>query len=154
MPSIPGLRSPYAKVGGFVYFGRMLDKIRLHANGQLPADYVANLGEEKPNTFDARWCRFIGVRYADLKARTLQGGADEEILAWCRARGIARTDEEISMWCQFLMKIGWRDERSSVLRERVRANNLGGKPIETFFDLIDYDEGRDPVTTTAWLSDS
>ncbi len=35
MPSVPGLRSPYAKVGRLVYFGRMLDKIRLHAAGRL-----------------------------------------------------------------------------------------------------------------------
>ena len=45
MPAIPGLRSPYAKIGRLVYFGRMLDKIRLHAAGQLPPDYVANLGD-------------------------------------------------------------------------------------------------------------
>jgi len=151
MPTIPGLRSPYAKAGPFVYFGRMLDKIRLHAAGQLPADYVANLGEEKTNVFDARCCRFLGVHYADLKARTLQGGSDEEILAWCRACGAARTDEEITIWCGFIMKIGWRDARSSALQERVRAYALVGKPIETFFDLIDYDEGRDPVATAAWL---
>jgi len=44
MPAVPGLRSPYAKVARLVYFGRMLDKIRLHAGGQLPAEYVANLG--------------------------------------------------------------------------------------------------------------
>ena len=39
-----GLRSPYAKVGGLVYFGRMLDKIRQHAKGQLRPDYQTNLG--------------------------------------------------------------------------------------------------------------
>jgi len=38
MPHVSGLRSCYAKVGRFVYFGRMLDKIRLHAAGRLPAD--------------------------------------------------------------------------------------------------------------------
>ena len=37
MPHVPGLRSVYAKVGRPVYFGRMLDKIRLHAEGRLPA---------------------------------------------------------------------------------------------------------------------
>ena len=43
---VPGLRSPYLKVGRLVYFGRMLDKIRLHAAGKLPeADYGANLGK-------------------------------------------------------------------------------------------------------------
>ena len=37
---IPGLRSPYDTVGGIVQFGRMLDKIRLHAAGKLPAAWV------------------------------------------------------------------------------------------------------------------
>ena len=152
MPEVPGLRSPYAKVGRLVHVGRMLDKIRLHAAGRLPADYTANLGHRLPGRgFDDLCCTFLGVDHAALTARTLQGGTDEEILAWCRARGIPRTDEEMAIWCQFLMKIGWRDGRSSFLQERVRANNLGGKPIETFFDFIEYDEGRDPVATNAWL---
>lgn len=47
MAHVPGLRSPYAKVGRLVYFGRMLDKIRLYAAGQLPAEYVANLGDDQ-----------------------------------------------------------------------------------------------------------
>jgi hypothetical protein len=47
MPNIPGLRSCYDKVGRLIYFGRMLDKIRLHAAGQLPPDYVENLGEHQ-----------------------------------------------------------------------------------------------------------
>src|SRR5947208_1273270 len=37
-----GLRSPASRVGGIVYFGRMLDKIRQHQKGQLPSDYQAN----------------------------------------------------------------------------------------------------------------
>ena len=36
---VPGLRSDYVKVGGIVFFGRMLDKIRLKAAGQLPPAY-------------------------------------------------------------------------------------------------------------------
>ncbi len=45
------VRSPGAKVGGLVYFGRMLDKIRVHAKGELPADYHPKLG----SGFDG-WC--------------------------------------------------------------------------------------------------
>ena len=151
MPSVPGLRSPYVKVGRYVYFGRMLDKIRLHAAGKLPPEYQANLGDEKPFVFDGRCCRFLGVRYADLKARTLQGGADLDVLVWCEDRGTARTEEECHVWNCFMMKIGWRDERSGILQERIRECGLAGKPIETGFDLIDYDEGRDPVGAQAWL---
>ena len=52
MPQIPGLRSCYAKVGRFIYFGRMLDKIRLHAAGKLPPEYVEKLGDEQFLTLD------------------------------------------------------------------------------------------------------
>jgi gluconokinase len=151
MPSVPGLRSPYVKVSRLVYFGRMLDKIRLHAAGALPPEYEANLGESRPHLFDSRCCRFLGVRYADLVNRTLAGGTDEEVLAWCHANGTPRTDDECSAWNRFILKIGWRDDRSPVLQDRIREYGLTGKPIETFFDLIDFDEGRDPVAARAWL---
>jgi len=150
MSAVPGLRSPYVKVGRLVYVGRMLDKIRLHAAGRLPADYVANLGEPRAMLFDARCCRFLGVRYDDLRARTLQGGTDEEILAWAHAHGTARTDDECNIWNRFMTKLGWRDDRSAMLRERMAEFNLTGKPIEVFFDFIDFDEGRDPVGDRAW----
>lgn len=150
MPSVSGLRSPYVKVGRLVYFGRMLDKIRLHAEKKLPVEYQANLGDGRPNLFDARCCRFLGVAYADVAARTLEGGTDEEILAWCETHGTTRTDDECNAWNRFLMKIGWRDDRSEALQERIRECGLTGRPIETYFDLIDYDEGRDAVAARAW----
>lgn len=150
MPHVPGLRSCYAKVGRLVYFGRMLDKIRLHAAGKLPTDYIANLGDAQFYVLDGRCCRFLGVPYADLKARTLEGGDDAEILAWVDARGTKRTDEECHMWNRFILKLGWRDERSAVLPQRIAASGLAGKPIETIIDHIEYDEGRDPVAERAW----
>ncbi|MDI1319304.1 MAG: DUF5069 domain-containing protein [bacterium] len=152
MPHVPGLRSCYAKVGRLVYFGRMLDKLQLHAAGQLPVEYVANLGDEKNLTLDGRCCRFLGVRYADLRERTLAGGTDEEILAWGHARGTPRPDEECHMWNRFILKLGWRDERSAVLPQRILDSGLSGKPIETIVDHIEYDESRDPVATRAWDS--
>lgn len=150
MPVVPALRSCYAKVGRLVYFGRMLDKIRLHAAGKLPADYVANLGDAQFYVLDGRCCRFLGVAYPELRERTLAGGSDEEILAWVQARGTARTDEECHMWNRFIVKLGWRDERSAVLPQRIEASGLAGKPIETVIDHIEYDEGRDPVAERAW----
>lgn len=150
MPAIPQLRSPYAKVGRLVYFGRMLDKIRLHAAGQLPAAYVANLGETKPIFFDARTCVFLGLSYGELRDRTLAGGTDEEILAWAEKRGRAHTAEDCVVWNRFMAKLGWRDDRSAMLKVRVEEFGLAGRVIETVFDLIDFDEGRDPVANRAW----
>jgi O-methyltransferase involved in polyketide biosynthesis len=146
MSFVPGLRSSYSKVGRLVYFGRMLDKIRLQAADKLPADYHANLGIG----FDARTCNFLGIAYADLKTRVLAGGTDAEILAWAHATGTPRSDDDCNTWSRFMTKIGWRDDRSAVLQERIAAYGLTGKPIETFFDLNEFDEGRDPVTGRFW----
>lgn len=143
---IPGLRSCYARVGRLVYFGRMLDKIRLHASGKLPADYHANIGVG----FDGRCCAFLGVNYEDLKARVLKGGTDEEILAWAHDRGGNRIDDQCNIWNRFMMKVGWRDDRTPILKERIALYGLTGKPIETFFDLNEFDEGRDPVANRSW----
>ena len=72
---IPGLRSPAEEVGGLVYFGRMLDKIRLAAAGQLPAGWQAERGMV-PGSFDWRCCLFLQIDYAALAAETLKGGSD------------------------------------------------------------------------------
>ena len=151
MPNVPGLRSPYATVGRLVYFGRLLDKIRLHAAGQLPAEYVANLGEPRPFLFDARCCRFLRVSYAELLKRTLEGGTDAEILAWAELKGGARSDEECMIWNRFMSKLGWHDDRSEVLQQRIAESGLTGKPIGSFFEYIDFEEGRDPVAAKSWL---
>jgi gluconokinase len=128
----------------------MLDKIRLHAQGKLPADYVPLLGDAQFYTLDGRCCRFLGVKYADIQRRALEGGTDEDILAWIQAHGTVRTDEECHMWNRFIAKLGWRDERSAVLPQRIQDSGLTGKPIDTIIDHIEYDEGRDPVAERAW----
>src|SRR6266545_1739868 len=77
------LRGPSEKIGGLFYFGRMLDKIRLHARGELPSDYHANLGKG----FDEKCVRFLRVNYDELVERVKKSGTDEEILQWCFSVG-------------------------------------------------------------------
>jgi gluconokinase len=147
MANVPGLRSPYLKVGRLVYFGRMLDKIRLQAAGRLPAaDYAANLGKG----FDGRCCNFLRINYDELRARTLAGGTDEELLAWCHQQGGPRTDEECEVWNGFMMKRGWRDASAGILAKRIKESALEAAPVMTMFDYLDFDEGRDPVSSRAW----
>jgi carbohydrate kinase (thermoresistant glucokinase family) len=157
MPQVPGLRSPYARVGRLVYFGRMLDKIRLRARGALPEAYAENLGDAKPTVFDGRLCRFLRVPFAEIQAHVLANlsASDAEILAWTEQRAAAlghppRSDEECEIFCAFLSKRGWRDNGSPILAQRAAEPAVAGKPIATMFDYIDFDEGRDPVATRAW----
>lgn len=138
---VSALRSPYHRTSGLVYFARMLDKIRLHAAGQLPADYVPNLG----GGFDGACCRFLHIDYPALVARVKAGGTDEEILAWAWQNGRKPSDEEVLVWTEFMRKRGWNDEASERLAQRKAESGFSDRDdIRTFFDYIDLDEGRDP----------
>ena len=136
---IPKLRSPHVKVGGLIYFGRMLDKIRLHAAGRLPSGY--NLGDDDWWFFDARCTRFLGVTYFALRERVLRGGADRTILLWCFRTGRKPSEEDIEIWNTFMQKRGWNDAASAGLEEEKRADGLGDRAdIRTWFELFDADE--------------
>src|SRR5678810_474275 len=111
---IPGLRSPNEKVGTLVYFGRMLDKIRLHAAGKLPEDYIGNLGDG----FDKACIQLFGLPYPAVVERVLQGGTDEELLAWCREKGRPLVDQDQYVWNEYMRKRGWNDSGSERLKQR------------------------------------
>jgi gluconokinase len=133
------LRSPGATVGGLVYFGRMLDKIRAHQQRSLPPDYEANLGRG----FDEFCAEFLRINYSELVERVHQGGSDEEILAWCFARGCRPSAGEIFVWNDFMRKRGWEDDISDTLTRRKKDTGMAGRSeIRTMFEFIDADEGR------------
>lgn len=137
-PSLP--RSPYDCIHGLVYFGRMLDKIRLHAAGKLPADYISNLGQK----FDGSCLLFLGVEYALLVALVTSGATDEAAWKWCLQNGKTHTDEEIVIWNTFMRKYGWRDDGSRMLQRRLKEGGYEHRTdIQTFFDFLDLDEGRE-----------
>jgi gluconokinase len=132
-------RSPTAKVGGLVYFGRMLDKIRTHDRGELPSEYVLNLGKG----FDGRCVRFLGVKYEDVVARVKEGGTDEEIWQWAFECGRKPSDEDMENWNEFMRKGGWKDAITPTLERRKTESGLQERDdIETMFQYIDVDEGR------------
>jgi len=135
---IPGLRHSSEQVGGIVFFGRMLDKIRLHAQGKLPSDYKRGTGT------DSRICRFLGRQYDAIVDRALSGESDEQILESCLERGRRPNDEEILMFNAFLMKRGWRDNHTAELEQMKRDRGFCHRTdIQTFFDFHKADEQED-----------
>ena len=141
-------RSPYDAVKGLVYFPRMLDKIRLHAAGQLPEAYLPHVG----SGFDGRCLNFLGVKYDEVKARVAEGDSDEAVLDWCLAHGRKPTEEDIETWSGFMQKRGWRDEASDRIVFRLKEAGLEHRDKEavTMFDFIDLDEGRTPPDFRKW----
>ena len=139
---IPGLRSPFEQINGLVYFGRMLDKIRLAAAGKLPEGWQPMRGTALKGTFDGRCCSFLCVNYAAVEAETLKGGSDEELLAWAFEHGRQPSEEEIEVWNAFMTKRGWRDVGTQRLNERLAEIGLPPGTVQTMFEFIDLDEGR------------
>jgi len=134
-----GLRSPYDKVGGLVYFGRMLDKIRSHARGELPAAYQENLGKG----LDEKCATFLRAKYSLIVEYVNDGLTDGAILQSCFAMGHRPSEDEIHMWNEFMRKRGWNDEVSDILeREKKEQGMISRSEIETLFQFIDADEGR------------
>jgi Domain of unknown function (DUF5069) len=139
--------SDYKETKGLVYFARMLDKLRLKAAGKLPPDYFVGLDPD-PTVFDARCTRFLGVNYDELVDRTLKGGSDGEILEWCFEHGRKPSEEEIRIWNAFLLKRGWRDEASADLQAAKEREGFADRDdIQTWVDLHDVEEGREPRAT-------
>ena len=135
--------SDHVETSGILFFARMLDKIRLHARGQLPDGY--HLGFSDPTSFDARFCRFWEIDYDDLAAKTLAGGTDEELLDWC-FQGRKRPNQEQILVCNsFLVKRGWRDDGAPGLVVEKELSGFADRgDIQTYVDLHDVDEGRTP----------
>ncbi len=132
-------RSPAEKVGGIYHFGRMIDKIRAHAKGELPADHVPPLGKG----FDGRTVRFLGLEYDDVVARAKEGGTDDELIAWAFEKGRKPSEEEIEVWNEFMRKCGWNDDITPTLERRKKESGLTNRDeIHTMFNYIDADEGR------------
>ena len=99
-----GLRSPYDKVGGLLYFGRMLDKIRSHARGELPPVYQENLGKG----LDEKCATFLRAKYSLIVEYVNDGLTDGAILQSCFAMGHRPSDDEIYMWNEFMTKFPTR----------------------------------------------
>ncbi|MGI9088339.1 MAG: DUF5069 domain-containing protein [Chthoniobacterales bacterium] len=140
MSALP-IRSPFAKVHGIFHFGRMLDKIKVHAHGQLPNEYVPNLGRG----FDGRCVAFLKIAYPTLVERVGEEGSDEEILQWCFAQGRKPAEDEIHVWNEFMRKCGWNDGITETLDRRKKEASMSERAeIRTMFEFIDADEGRTP----------
>ncbi len=136
--------SDYEETKGIVFFPRMLDKIRLHAEGVLPPGY--NLGFSDPTSFDARFCRFWEIDYEEAKQKALEGASNEEVFAWCFRNRPTPNAEQILIWNSFLLKRGWRDATCGLEDEKRKLGFGDRTDIQTFVDLHDVDEGRVPRT--------
>jgi gluconokinase len=89
----------------------MIDKIRLHARGELPADYQAALG----NGHDRILCGFLKLAYVRLRDHVLENSIadDEQLLEWAYQNGRRLVPDDLVVINGFFSQRAWCDESAS-----------------------------------------
>lgn len=136
------LRSPRETLGGLIILPRLIDKVRAHARGVLPPEYVANL-LQPGTTLDGRFLTFTGLEPEPLRAAILAAADDAAVLAWVERHAQPRTAEERRRWAEAVeasrpdpARVALRRQFYPALAGKVDLGAIG--PLE----LIDLDEGR------------
>ncbi len=145
------LRSPRETLAGYAILPRLIDKVRLHDRGALPADYHPNLLSGTEKTFDGRFLLFAGIAPEELRAAILSSPDDEAVGQWVQRKARPRTPEEIRGWSAVQVhSLSAPTPERIAMRKRFYpgpANFLDLSLLGSVnpFDLIDFDEGRIPL---------
>lgn len=141
------LRSPRERLGGYVILPRLIDKVRLHAQGLLPESYVPFL--LRPGLpLDGRFLAFTGLQPEVLRQAVLSKADDGDILTWVMREAVLHSLQEIEAWTEELERL--RPDRalarllSRLSPELAKTLDFTQHPL---FDLIDMDERRRPMPT-------
>ena len=141
---LPRLRSPRERLGGYVILPRLIDKVRLHAQGLLPEPYVPFL--LRPGLpLDGRFLAFTGLQPEALRAAVCSAKHDPDIFAWVRDAAASHSPEEIEGWSAALEQL-----RPDRVLARLLTRLSPGLALQVdftqhpLFDLIEMDEGLRP----------
>jgi len=142
--SIP-LRSPRETLGGYIILPRLIDKVRSHAQGILPPEYVPNLLAPAP-ALDGRFLAFTGLDAEGLRKAILDATTDAEVLAWVERNATPHTEAGKRKWMEeidaYRPNAQWAEFRRKTYKEVAAKVDPATLSI---LDLIDMDEGRLPV---------
>ena len=131
-------RSPYERLGGYVHLPRLIDKARLHAKGLLNGYNYKTIG------FDKHLLAFLKLDPDAFEQAANRLESDEAVLRWVEENGATHTRDEIEEWNEHMIS---RHPDSAVKKARFlhflkEAGGEGRTDIHTYFDLIEFDEGR------------
>jgi hypothetical protein len=131
-------RSPYARLGGYVHLPRLIDKARLHRKGLLAGYNYKTVG------FDQHLLAFLKLDPDAFEEVVNDLESDEAILDWVRKNGVSHSPEEIEQWNQAMIsrQPDTAEKKARFLHFLREAGGAGRKDIRTYFDLIEFDEGR------------
>lgn len=133
-------RSPYDRLGGYVHLPRLIDKAKLHRKGLLNGYNYKTIG------FDKHLLAFLELNPDEFEEAANGLPNDGAVLEWIEQKGARHSSEAIEEWNQAMIS---RQPDSAVKKARFlhflkEAGGEDRKDIRTYFDLIEFDEGRRP----------
>ena len=144
IPKPVPLRSPREALGGYILLPRLIDKVRLLAQGQLPQAYAANV-LNAGLTLGGRFF-FTESNVEALRRVILSSHADDEVLAWTQEHARPTTAVEKHTWAEQIDRYrpdaALVEYRKRVYPELAAQVDVGSLSV---LDLIDMDEGRLPI---------
>lgn len=131
-------RSPYDRLGGYVHLPRLIDKAKLHRKGLLDGYNYKTVG------FDKHLLAFLRVNSDAFEEAAHRLEDDAAILEWVRANGAKHSPETIEHWNEMMIARhpDTAAKKARFLHFLKEAGGDGRKDIRTYFDLIEFDEGR------------
>jgi hypothetical protein len=131
-------RSPYQTLGGYVHLPRLIDKARLHRKGLLDGYNYKTVG------FDKHLLAFLKIDGEAFEEIANKLDDDQAILAWVQKNGEQHSPESVEQWNQAMMlrHPDTAAKKARFLHFLKEAGGDGRKDIRTYFDLIEFDEGR------------
>jgi hypothetical protein len=131
-------RSPYEKLGGYVHLPRLIDKAKLHREGLLNGYNYKTVG------FDKHLLAFLKIDGDAFEETVHRLANDDAILQWIQKNCARRSAEAIEQWNEAMIS-RHPDTAAKKARFTHFLKEAGGgsrKDIRTYFDLIEFDEGR------------
>lgn len=131
-------RSPYKKLGGYVHLPRLIDKARLHRKGLLDGYNYKTVG------FDKHLLAFLKLDGDAFEQIASKFEDDAAILKWVQENGAKHSAEEIEQWNHAMISRhpDTAAKKARFLHFLKEAGGAGRTDIRTYFDLIEFDEGR------------
>ena len=131
-------RSPFDRLGGYVHLPRLIDKAKLHRKGLLHGYNYKTVG------FDKHLLAFLKLDPDAFEEASNRLDDDGAILDWINDHGVKHSPEEIERWNEAMIS---RQPDNAVKKARFLhfLKEAGGEKrqdIRTYFDLIEFDEGR------------
>jgi hypothetical protein len=133
-------RSPRETMCGWMHLPRLIDKVRLHLAGKLPADYQANFCKG----FDGLWLETAGVSADQFIEVVRNSVTDGEVCDWV-LKNVKKPEAVKAAHRERMLHYPKKDDAEMQARLKMRKEQAGiadRDEIQTFVDMIDADEKR------------